>query len=70
MHKLHIKHQQVSFCELCNGDHPTGYCSPVNKDVNYMENQNEYQQRQAPYQNNSGYQQRGNKERPSKIEDI
>lgn len=27
-----------------------------------MGNQNRYQQRQAPYQNNSGYQQRGNNE--------
>src|SRR4051812_29164474 len=55
------KNKQVASCELCSGDHPTGYCPPVNE-VNYMANQNQggYQQRQAPYQNQGGYQQRPN----------
>lgn len=47
---------------MCNGDHPTGYCPSVNKEMNYMRNQNQYQQRKTPYLNNSGYQQRRNNE--------
>src|SRR4051812_8815171 len=41
------KHQQVRLCEICNGDHPTGYCPLANEEVNYMGNQNQYQQRQV-----------------------
>jgi hypothetical protein len=56
--EIHDKPKQVASCELCSGDHPTGYCPPPNEEVNYMGNQN--QQRQTPYQNNSGYQRGGN----------
>src|SRR3954466_1539146 len=60
---------QVAKCELCKGDHQTGFCPPVQEEqVNYMNNnqgqrQNQYQNQ--PYQqgyppryNNQGYQQR------------
>ncbi|CAJ2661681.1 uncharacterized protein LOC123886209 [Trifolium pratense] len=50
------KPKQVAYCQLCTGDHPTGHCPPADEEVNYMGNQ----QRQAPYQNNSGYQRGGN----------
>lgn len=59
MQEVPNKHQHVSFCELCSGDHPRGYCPSVNENVNYMGNQNQYKQRQAPYQGHPGYQ-RGN----------
>jgi hypothetical protein len=49
------KPKHVAYCELCNGDHATGYCPPSNEEVNYMENQ----QKQGQYQGNTGYQ-RGN----------
>ncbi|WJX91525.1 hypothetical protein P8452_73291 [Trifolium repens] len=52
------KAKQVAYCQLCTGDHPTGHCPPADEEVNYMGSQN--QQRQAPYQNNSGYQRGGN----------
>ncbi|GAU10098.1 hypothetical protein TSUD_423810, partial [Trifolium subterraneum] len=55
--EVQSKAKQVASCELCHGDHPTGYCPPPNEEVNYLGNQN--QQRQAPYQNNSGYQRGG-----------
>ncbi|XP_058726409.1 uncharacterized protein LOC131597750 [Vicia villosa] len=54
----------VAACELCNEDHPTGFCPPPNgEEVNYVNNQNQGYQRQPPphnnpYQrNNQGYQQ-------------
>jgi hypothetical protein len=56
--EMQEKPKQIASCELCNGDHPTGYCPPPGEEVNYMGNQN--QQRQAPYQNNAGYQRGGN----------
>jgi hypothetical protein len=32
------KPKHVAYCELCSGDHPTGYCLPSNEEVNYMGN--------------------------------
>ncbi|MCI08202.1 hypothetical protein A2U01_0029277, partial [Trifolium medium] len=55
MHEVPSKHKQVAYCELCNGDHSTGYCPSSNEEVNYMGNQ----QRQGRHQGNTGYQ-RGN----------
>src|ERR1043165_9623365 len=55
--------QQIACCELCKGDHKTGFCPPENEEANYMANQGQgYQQRAPyPYQNQGqGYQQRGN----------
>src|ERR1043165_2044073 len=55
--------QQIACCELCKGDHKTGFCPPENEEENYMANQGQgYQQRAPyPYQNQGqGYQQRGN----------
>src|SRR3954467_14985216 len=60
---------QVAKCELCKGDHQTGFCPPVQEEeVNYMNNnqgqrpnpyQNQqYQQGYPPRYNNQGYQQR------------
>ncbi|XP_058776378.1 uncharacterized protein LOC131650695 [Vicia villosa] len=62
LQELPNKNKQVALCELCSGEHPSGYCPPVNEEANYMSNQNQggYQQRQAPYQNQGGYQQRQN----------
>lgn len=63
MQEIPNKHQQVAPCELCKGDHPTGYYPLVGEGVNYMGNPTQsqgYRPRQAPYQNNQGYQQRGN----------
>ncbi|XP_058733363.1 uncharacterized protein LOC131604972 [Vicia villosa] len=62
LQELPNKNKQVAQCELCSGEHPTGYCPPINAGANYMGNQNQggYQQRQAPYQNQGGYQQRQN----------
>ena len=57
------KSKQVLSCELCNGDHQTGFCPPEDEEVNYMANQRDYQPRQQQYQqypNNQGYQPRGN----------
>lgn len=31
MHETSSKPQQVSFCEFCISDHPTGFCSPINE---------------------------------------
>lgn len=31
---------QVAYCELCQGDHPTGYCPPL-EEVSYVNNQNQ-----------------------------
>ncbi|CAJ2631893.1 unnamed protein product [Trifolium pratense] len=55
MQEVPSKHKQVAYCELCNGDHPTGYCPSSNEEVYYMGNQ----QRQWQYQGNTAYQ-RGN----------
>ena len=48
------KAKQIACCELCKGDHDTGFCPPPGfKDVNYMGNQRDYQprqQQQQPYQ--------------------
>ena len=62
MQELPNKSQQITSCELCKGDHPTGYCPPVVEEANYMGNQNQsYQPRPPPYQQgNQGYQPRGN----------
>ncbi|KAK2382248.1 hypothetical protein QL285_069796 [Trifolium repens] len=49
------KPKHVAYCELCSGDHATGYCSLLNEEVNYMGNQ----QRLGQYQGNTCYQ-RGN----------
>src|SRR4051812_31816584 len=53
----------VASCELCQGDHPTGFCPPPEgEEVNYVNNQNQGYQRQPsphnnPYQrNNQGFQ--------------
>ncbi|XP_058784592.1 uncharacterized protein LOC131659418 [Vicia villosa] len=63
---------QVAKCELCKGDHQTGFCPPVlAEEVNYMNTnqgprQNQYsnpppyQQNYPPRNNNQGYQQRPN----------
>ncbi|KAK2427784.1 hypothetical protein QL285_026343 [Trifolium repens] len=29
LHEESIKAKQVAYCELCNGDHPTGHCPPM-----------------------------------------
>ncbi|XP_058761462.1 uncharacterized protein LOC131634855 [Vicia villosa] len=43
----------VASCELCQGDHPTGFCPPPNgEEVNYVNNQNQGYQRQPPPHNN------------------
>ncbi|XP_058775111.1 uncharacterized protein LOC131649366 [Vicia villosa] len=52
MHGSSSTSQQVAVCELCTGDHQTGFFPPLNEEVNYLGNQ---QQRQTPYQNNQGY---------------
>ncbi|MCH83449.1 hypothetical protein A2U01_0004270 [Trifolium medium] len=52
MQEVSSKHKQVAYCELCNVDHPTGYCPPSNEEIDYMGNQ----QRQGQYQSNIGYQ--------------
>ena len=44
-----VRHQ-VACCELCQGDHPTGFCPPL-EEVSYVNNQNQGYQR-----NNQGYQ--------------
>ena len=34
------RHQQVHFCEMYSGEHPTGYCPPQQEEeVNYVGNQ-------------------------------
>ncbi|KAK2357770.1 hypothetical protein QL285_095012 [Trifolium repens] len=52
MEEVPSKLKHIAYCELCSGDHPTGYCPPSNEEVNYMGNQ----QRQGQYQINIGYQ--------------
>jgi hypothetical protein len=52
-----VQHQ-VACCELCQGDHPTGFCPPPQEEVSYVNNQNQGYQRQQP--NNQGYQPRNN----------
>src|ERR1043165_3690556 len=53
--------QQIACCELCKGDHKTGFCPPENEEANYMANQGYQQRAPYPYQNQGqGYQQRGN----------
>src|ERR1051325_4910168 len=53
--------QQIASCELCKGDHKTGFCPPENEEANYMANQGKGYQQRPPYQNQGqGYQQRGN----------
>lgn len=55
--------QQIASCELCKGDHKTGFCPPENEEANYMENQGQGYQQRPPYQSQNqgqGYQQRGN----------
>ena len=49
------KAKQIACCELCKGEHDTGFCPPPGFDeVNYMANQRNYQprqqQQQQPYQ--------------------
>jgi len=40
LHNKILTHQQVHFCEMCFGDHPTGYCPPqLEEEVNYVERQ-------------------------------
>ena len=38
-----VRHQ-VACCELCQGDHPTGFCPPL-EEVSYVNNQNQGYQR-------------------------
>ena len=46
-------HQQVHFCELYSGDHPTGYCPPpLEEEVNYVGNQQRSMQNQGQYPGN------------------
>src|ERR1051325_601069 len=53
--------QQIACCELCKGDHKTGFCPPENEEANYMANQGYQQRAPYPYQNQGqSYQQRGN----------
>src|ERR1043165_9832081 len=66
MQGAQIKHQ-VACCELCQGDHPTGYCPPPEgKEVNYVNNQNQGYQRQPPHHNNS-YQRNNQGYQPSRF---
>ncbi|XP_058753377.1 uncharacterized protein LOC131626574 [Vicia villosa] len=55
MHAPASSSHQVAYCELCTGDHQTGFCPPPNEEVNYMGNQ----QRTTPYQSSQNFQ-RGN----------
>lgn len=48
MQKIPNKHQQFASCELCKGDHSTGYYPLIGEGVNYMGNPNQ----------NKGYQPR------------
>jgi hypothetical protein len=56
---------QVACCELCQGDHPTGYCPPL-EEVSYVNNQNQGYQRQPPPHNNS-YQRNNQGYQPSRF---
>src|ERR1044072_4553178 len=58
---LNKQAHQIACCELCKGDHKTGFCPPENEEANYMANQGYQQRAPYPYQNQGqGYQQRGN----------
>jgi len=54
------RHQQVHACEMCSGDHPTGYCRPQQEEeVNlqrYPGNQQRPGQFQGQYSGNSNLQ--------------
>jgi len=51
------RHKQVHFCEMCSGDHPTGYCPPQEEEeVNYVGNQQRPGQFQGQYSGNSNQQ--------------
>ena len=50
------RHQQVHFCEMCSGEHPTGYCTPQQEEVNYVGNQQRPRQFQGQYSGNSNQQ--------------
>lgn len=41
MHGPSIIPQQIALCEICIGDHPTGFCPLTNEEVNYMGTQKE-----------------------------
>jgi hypothetical protein len=68
------RHQQVNFCELCTGDHPTGYCPlPLEEEVNFIGNQQrpmQYQgqypgtSNQGRYPGNNNYQRGNNYQQP------
>ena len=45
------KTQQISYCELCKGDHKTGFYPPKNEEANYMANQGKGYQQRPPYHN-------------------
>lgn len=51
------KPRQITYCELCTGDHPIGFYPQADEEANYMGNQ---QQREARYQSNQGYEHRNN----------
>src|SRR3954469_10505843 len=58
---------QVASCELCKGDHPTGFCPPLEgEEVNYVNNQHQGYQRQPPYQH-QGYQRNNQGFQPSRF---
>ncbi|XP_058733404.1 uncharacterized protein LOC131605016 [Vicia villosa] len=58
---------QVASCELCKGDHPTGFCPPPEgEEVNNVNNQHQGYQRQPPYHNNS-YQRNSQGFQPSRF---
>src|SRR4051812_39393985 len=58
---------QVASCELCKGDHPTGFCPPPEgEEVNYVNNQHQGYQRQPPYQH-QGYQRNNQGFQPSRF---
>ncbi|XP_050883692.1 uncharacterized protein LOC127086910 [Lathyrus oleraceus] len=67
MQEFPNKHQQVAYYELRNRDHPKGYCPPTNEGVNYMGNQNQYQDRQAPYQ---GLEKKKSNEKKTKAQKV
>ncbi|XP_058784897.1 uncharacterized protein LOC131659769 [Vicia villosa] len=58
---------QVASCELCKGDHPTGFCPPPEgEEVNFVNNQHQGYQRQPPYQH-QGYQRNNQGFQPSRF---
>ncbi|XP_058751962.1 uncharacterized protein LOC131625080 [Vicia villosa] len=57
----------VAACELCNGDHPTGFCPPPEgEEVNYVNNPNQGYQRTPPLHNNN-YQRYNQEYQPSRF---